>query len=252
VNKTPAWQPVRRSDIRVTRDMTDRTKTPARFAGRLAAAAFVRGIRQRHEARKTMQTPLERYFRRGAAMLAFASHIHRHENRLSLLVERHTHPTTRERTVLRSSPVWRDAAAPAVRLLTSPRLPQVERIMARERRVESSATIQTLIERVVDERRGERSGQQPAPARIAPPPSVPMIVRTTPPQPRAVEPAATAPLGRSGAEPWNAFPGRGRSVAAGPAEAVPLSPSQIGRLTEQVVNAIDRRFTAHRERHGRI
>ena len=232
--------------------MAERMTKPVRFSGCLSAARFVRGIRQRHEARGMVRAPLERFFRRSSATLAFASHIHRHEYRLGLLFERHSHPTARERIVLRSSLVWRNGVAPATRLAALPRLPQVERIIARERRVESTATIQTLIERVVGERRGERSGRQQPAALIAPAPSVPMTVRTAPPLPRVPEQAPLTPPVRPGPESWSGFPARVRSIAASPAEVVPLSPSQIGRLTEQVVNAIDRRFTAHRERHGRI
>jgi hypothetical protein len=33
---------------------------------------------------------------------------------------------------------------------------------------------------------------------------------------------------------------------------IPLTPSELSRLTDHVVTAIDRRFIAHRERHGRI
>jgi hypothetical protein len=232
--------------------MAERMTTPARFTGCLSAARFVRGIRRRHEARGTARAPLERFVRRSAATLAFASHIHRHEYQLRLLFERHSHPTTRERTVLRSSLVVHTRVAPAAGLSALPRMAQVERIIARERRVESTATIQSLIERVVGDRRGERSGRHQAIARIVPAPSVPMIVRTAPPLPRLSEQGATTPPERPRAEPWSAFPTRARSVAASPAEPILLSPSQIGRLTEQVVNAIDRRFTAHRERHGRI
>ena len=39
------------------------------------------------------------------------------------------------------------------------------------------------------------------------------------------------------------------SAAAVP---IPLTPVELNRVTDHVVNAIDRRFTAHRERHGRI
>ena len=252
MSDTPAgnWPP--RRDLRVARDMAERMTKPARFTGCLSASRFVRGIRQRHTARGTVRAPLERFFRRSSAMLAFASHIHRHEYRLGLLFERHSHPATRERTVLRSSVFWRNGVAPAVRLSALPRLPQVERIVARERRVDSTATIQTLIERVVGERRGERLRRQQPAARIAPAPSVPMIVRTAPSLSRPMEQASATPPARPTPEPWSGFPARVRSAAASPAETVPLSPSQIGRLTEQVVNAIDRRFTAHRERHGRI
>jgi hypothetical protein len=40
--------------------------------------------------------------------------------------------------------------------------------------------------------------------------------------------------------------------AASAAATIPLSPSELARLTDDVVRAIDRRFTAHRERRGVI
>jgi hypothetical protein len=43
----------------------------------------------------------------------------------------------------------------------------------------------------------------------------------------------------------------GRHAAASTA-TIPLSPSELSRLTDDVVRAIDRRFTAHRERRGVI
>ena len=42
--------------------------------------------------------------------------------------------------------------------------------------------------------------------------------------------------------------GASRSAAAAP--TIPLSPSELARLTDDVVRAIDRRFVAHRERRG--
>jgi hypothetical protein len=33
---------------------------------------------------------------------------------------------------------------------------------------------------------------------------------------------------------------------------IPLTPSELNQITDHVVGTIDRRFTAHRERHGRI
>jgi len=44
----------------------------------------------------------------------------------------------------------------------------------------------------------------------------------------------------------------GARQATTPAATIPLSPSELSRLTDDVVRAIDRRVTAHRERRGVI
>ena len=44
----------------------------------------------------------------------------------------------------------------------------------------------------------------------------------------------------------------GARHATTPAATIPLSPSELSRLTDDVVRALDRRFTAYRERRGAI
>jgi hypothetical protein len=65
---------------------------------------------------------------------------------------------------------------------------------------------------------------------------------------RSVQTAATKPV----AAAPDASGSRGTSPVPQPGSPVPLSPGELGRLTDEVVRAIDRRIVAQRERKGVI
>jgi hypothetical protein len=238
-------------DLRVTRDPAGWPRR--RVAGGPPApssADFARGILRRYGGRRGVRRPLDRIFRRSAAIAAFAGSYHRHEHWLGLRLERQLLPVLRERSVLRTSLFWRVAPPVSVQPAT-PRPAFVERIFARERRTESTVTIRSLVERVVGARRAGRQGSEPIAARPEPAPAIPMIVRKPAAPPALPERPAAPAAERFTAEPWATPRPRARGPLAA-ADAIPLSPVQINRLTDQVVDAIDRRFTAYRERRGRI
>ena len=251
MSNTRVRSPTSRRTLRVTQDVAGWLGRRAGLVAPPSASEFVLGILRRYDGRRAIRAPLERFCRRGSAMLALTSHFHRHQHWLGLHLERHLHRPLRERIVQRSSLVWRVAAPPAATATAAAPAPAfVERIFSRERRIESTATIQSLVERVVNERHAGRPGAEPAIARIKAAPAIPMLVRKPPAPPTSPEQIASPRTEGFATESWGSQRLRARNVES--PEAAPFSPAQISRLTDQVVNAIDRRFTAHRERHGRI
>ncbi len=71
-----------------------------------------------------------------------------------------------------------------------------------------------------------------------------MIERDTPARFKKAEPAAVS------STPVQVFTPAARPTS--PAQPIPLSPSELNRLTEQVVRTIDQRIVSHRERMGVI
>ena len=126
----------------------------------------------------------------------------------------------------------------------------VQRIVARERRVESSTTMRDVLRDAVA-RQPERAGAPPA----SPPPSARArpaemaVHRLRAPTPEAARTAPPAAPGREADErvvrPILVRPAAIDATAA-------LSATELGRVTDHVVRAIDRRFVAQRERRGRI
>jgi hypothetical protein len=211
--------------------------------------AFVQGVLLRHGGRHPALQPLDRVFRRPFFATVFARHTHRHDQRVNLRIGFGLQPLLRQREIVRPFLVWH-AATPVPAAAAAPqRSPDlVTRILARERRVESAATIHTLLERVVRER--DRAKPGPSTPPMPPPaPAVPMIVRRPAAPPVAGEASRPRPPVRPDLVDWD-LPAASRPAAA-PAP-IPLGPTELSRLTDQVVRAIDHRFTAHRERHGRI
>jgi len=122
----------------------------------------------------------------------------------------------------------------------------IDHLTARERRIESSTTVKDLLTRVI-ERRAVTMPRR-AGAAFRPAPAVPMMVRRLPaPAAQDAPKPASPPRPR---DDWTT-PAAPKLTQTAPTP-IPLTPSELGRLTEHVVGALDRKFTAHRERFGSI
>jgi hypothetical protein len=241
-------------DIRVARGIARGIATRARLQRRpiiASTAAFVRELLLRHGGRRSLLWPLDRAFRRSFFSAVFASHTHRHDQRANLRVTLGVQPLLRQREIIRPFLAWRVPAPPAPATALALRTPDlVTRLLARERGVESATTIRTLVERVVRERSRAEPETSIRPASVRPAPAVPMIVRRPAAPPASGEASHPRPPGRPDPSDWGRPVTRPQPAAA--PVPIPLTPGELGRLTDHVVSAIDRRFTAHRERHGRI
>jgi hypothetical protein len=211
-------------------------------------ASFVCSVLLRHRGRRNVLQPLDRVFRRPFFAVVFARHTHQHDERVNLQIGLRLQPLLRQREIVRPFLVWRVAAPAPVAAASSQRSPDlVTRIIARERRVESAATIHSLLERVV---RGRDRAEPCAPIPARPAPAVPMIVRLPAAPAAPGEASRPGPPSHTDVADWG-VPTMPPRLTAVPAP-IPLNPTELNRLTDQVVRAIDHRFTAHRERHGRI
>ena len=227
-------------------------RLPRRAALASSHANFARAIVARYGVRRGAARPLDRAFRRIGAPTACIAHNTRNDFRFGIVrVDVRLRRQLRIREAARPFLVWRPTtgATPIPDTLQAPGL--IERIFARERRVESTIAIRSMIERHTSERRvsySPASGTGHTP--VKPAPAVPMIVRHSPP-PAQVEqqPAPHLPK-RQTQDEWSNAPPRARAHAR--AMPIPLTPSELNQITDHVVGTIDRRFTAHRERHGRI
>ena len=242
MNKIPAAALSR--DIRVTRawrTALGSKRQGSRISG-FAAAVLARYARNV----ATLFGP-ERVMRRHAARAASVRHFHRDggvtvQPRFDIRLI----PVVRTRAIPATLAPWRvttpssDAPAPP------PRHAALQRIMARERRLDSTTPMQSVLHDIValPLLGGETSH---VPVRVK---KLEMAVRRPP------APVAEAPPPRSkvadpaGAGDWNSAPSTSRPVTI--AASFPLSATEIGRVTDHVVRAIDRRVVAIRERHGRI
>jgi hypothetical protein len=250
VNKTGSPIRALQRDIRVARGIATRARLQRRpIVG--STAAFVRGVLLRHGGRRPLLRPLDRAFRRPFFAAVVTRHTHRHDQRASLRINLGVQPLLRQREIVRPFLAWRVPATLPSPIAPAWRTPDlVTRILARERRVESATTIRTLVERIVRERSRAEPETSTPPASVRPVPAVPMIVRRPAAPVASSEATRPRPPGRPDLADWGAPAATPRPPAA-PAP-IPLTPSELGRLTDHVVSAIDRRFTAHRERHGRI
>jgi hypothetical protein len=214
--------------------------------------AFARAIIARYRGRRGAARPLDRAFRRISAPTPFICHNMRNDIRLgNVRVDVRLQRQLRIRQAPRPLLAWRrtSGVAPVPGALPKPGL--IEPIFARERRVESTISICSIIERQSSARRVSYS---PAPttakAAVKPVPAVPMIVRHLPPPAPAEQQTVPHPPNRRTPDEWSDAPLRARAQAK--AAPIPLTPAELNHITEHVVGAIDRRFVAHRERHGRI
>jgi hypothetical protein len=238
-----AWR-----DPRVTTGFFSRIRGLRRRAIRGTAASFVREIMGRHGRCCAAIVPVDRASRQLRVPPGIAYHTHHHEYRLALRLGVRLTRQVRGRALARPFLAWRSAAATAPgQTAQSMQIGLLDRIFARERRIESTTTVREMLERVIAERgvTTDRVGAPPPAQRPAP--AIEMVVRRE----IAMQPAET-PLRRSGVRPeiddWRAAPTR--LLKAEPIAPIPLTPAELGQLTDQVVNTIDRRFVAYRERRG--
>jgi len=249
VNNAHSPTPPPQRDIRVARGIATRARLQRRPIID-NTAAFVHGVLLRHGGRRAVVRPLDRAFRRPFFIAVFARHTHRHDQRANLRINLGLQPVLRQREIVRPFLAWRVPAPPAPTSAPAWRTPDlVTRILARERRVDSATTIRTLVERIVRERDRAEPGTLNPPTSVRPVPAVPMIGRRPAAPVASSEASRPRPPGRPDLGDWGVPVAAPRPVAPTP---IPLTPSELGRLTDHVVSAIDRRFTAHRERHGRI
>jgi len=208
----------------------------------------VQRILARHGRRIAQARSQERVFRRPPAAPGAIHYLttggHRVAWRLNVHVARHSHfHDAGRRTVM--DHIFHSRAAPA-RTLVTRRDVLIDHLTARERRIESSTTVKDLLTRVI-ERRAVTMPRR-AGAAFRPAPAVPMMVRRLPaPAAQDAPKPASPPRPR---DDWTT-PAAPKLTQTAPTP-IPLTPSELGRLTEHVVGALDRKFTAHRERFGSI
>jgi hypothetical protein len=243
--------PVPDRGLHVARALAPSILRPRRQDIGQATGAFVRAVLVRHRGRRQALQPLDRAYRRNTFATIFAQHLHRHDHRTTLRLSLGLQPLLRQREVVRPFLAWRARPLSAAPAVPAPRpFDLITRITARERRVEQATTIRALIERAV--RAGDRREGVAAPAApaIRPVAAVPMFVR------RLLSPAAARETAAARGPEQPELAGWGPSAipprAMSGVTPIPLTPSELSRLTDHVVTAIDRRFIAHRERHGRI
>jgi hypothetical protein len=236
-------------DPRVTRGFFSHIRGLRRRAiGRGTTASFVREIMGRHGRSCAAIVPVDRASRQLRVPPGIAYHTHHHEYWLALRLGVRLTRQVRGRALARPFLAWRSAAATAPRpTVQAMQISLLDRIFARERRIESTTTVREMFERIIAGRgiTRDRAGA-PSPAQ-RPAPAIEMVVRRQ----IAMQPAET-PLWRSGVRPesddGHAVPTRLRKAESTP--PIPLTSAELGRLTDQVVNTIDRRFVAYRERRG--
>ena len=237
-------------DMRVMRRW--RRGRAAQHLGSRATAFAAAILARRGRSVVTLLGP-ERTARRLHALSTAVHHHHLGDStRLALRFDIRMTPAMRARA--QPAPFLPWIAAPAAAMtLPAPaaaRLSLVQRIVARERRVETSMMMR-------EERRAAVAQQREYAGAPALPPAAPwrarpveMIVhRQRPPAPEAAR-AATPAAPQEAANERVVWPSVVRlPTVQAPA---PLSAAELGRVTDHVVRAIDHRFLAQRERRGRI
>jgi hypothetical protein len=211
-------------------------------------------IRARHARGVATLFGPERATRRLRAIAA-ATHRHFHQGdrqHFSLRFDMRLAPVVRVRAAPQPLLSWEPASDFAGAQPTAPpsaRLSIVERIFARERRVETLMTMREALREVVTRRRGGGASAPPPPPTPSARP-VEMVVRhpaSSPPETaRAAPPDAPHEETSERLLRPNIFT---RPAVQTPAA---LSAAELGRVTDHVVCAIDRRLVAQRERRGKI
>ncbi|MBS0559286.1 MAG: hypothetical protein JSR21_04450 [Proteobacteria bacterium] len=245
-----AWMP---RGLRRLRTLSDAPSALPRRMARAGAAAFADAVRARHAARAASAPgPEQAMRRRSTPAPSWTQHVHLHAAARRIALSLRLQPLLRLRADAAPAAPWRPAypAAPPARPPVSAHTRLIERVVAREHRVHSVVTARELM----------RDAAAPPPAaRADAPPSAPraqpvlMAVRRAP-APPAAPPSAAASTTHDAPPP---VPLRARLVAdnavrAAAPGAIPLSLGEIGRLTDHVVRAIDRRALAERERRGGV
>jgi hypothetical protein len=213
---------------------------------------FVASILARHTIGRSRPLGPERVMRRPVATES-ASNAHHYLFQLPLALTLHLARPSRIRRV--AALFLRRQLAPSSEQLAPPRASvhtqMVERILAREHRVHAISRTREIFgwnsPAHTPTRAAERVPTAPA---FRPVEFIPRRPPPRAPQPAAVPPAPAALAQQSPAAPiWigAAAPPR-PPVATAP---IPLSPAELGRLTNQVMRAIDKRVVAVRERQGR-
>jgi hypothetical protein len=195
----------------------------------------------------------ERATRRLRAIAA-ATHRHFHQGdrrHFSLRFDVRLAPAVRVRTAPQPLLPWEPGSGVAGAQPNAPRaarLSIVERIFTRERRVETRMTMREALREIVTQRAAGGPSAPPPPTPSARP--VEMVVRSPPASrresPRAAPPDAPREETSERILRPNIF-----TRPAVQARAA-LSAAELGRVTDHVVRAIDRRLVAQRERRGKI
>jgi hypothetical protein len=235
--------------MRVTRQRSRRSRRP-----HSPAAEFVAAVVARHTRGVASWFAPERAARRPHAIPA-AVHHHLHQGdrqHFSLRFDIGLAPALGVRVEPTLFRPWKPAPPTAVAPLPAPAAPRrslVQRIVGRERRVETRMTMRKVLRDAVTR---QREGADALPVPPSPPRARPveMVVHrlriAAPELARAAPPAG--PRGEAGERVLqpSVFRSTGTPVPA------PLSAAEIGRVTDHVVRAIDRRLVAQRERRGKI
>lgn len=234
--------PFRRAarNMRVTRPWRQPRRSRCRDRG---VAAFVAALLARHTRGLTTLFGPERIMRRQRAYAATAQHFHQGDTtQVALRFDLRLSPTTRMRVQSAPFQSWTASdgdAGPAPRPVAHLKL--LQRIVARERRVQTTAAMPDVLRAAL--------ALAPAPVPLSRARPVEMVVRrqrTAADDTTRSRPAAPRPE----QDPWLVPPVAVRA-AAGAASSM-LSATELGRVTDHVMRAIDRRFVAQRERRGRI
>lgn len=236
-------------DIRVTRPWRSVRGSRARGS---RVAAFVASLLARHARGVTTLFGPERVMRRQLAHAVAARHYHQGDTtRLALRFDIRLAPVTRTRAEAAPFLPWRATpdgdAAPTARPTAHSEM--VRRIVARDRRVRTATTMREVL------REATAPQATLAGAQAVPPPPLPrtrpveMVVHR-PRNPAYDASARTPPTlsTRPETEERTVLPVIRQAATASPQ----LSVTELGRVTDHVVRAIDRRFVAQRERRGRI
>ncbi len=216
------------------------------------AETFALGILQRHSSTYVGVAPVEAILR--ARPDPAVANIFQMFNALALRIELVSQRASNQR----APGAGRSLPAPAFtfkrtdreRSPTSPGHAIVERLFAREHRIES------LLERELAPAPSATDSSGQATARAAPVPAgwspVEMVLRKeVGPSQRAEPPSRSARESAPSAARGPAGPEVVRTIPFAPA-ATPLSAGELGRITDEVVRMIDRRIIAQRERKGGI
>jgi len=227
--------------------------TPVRRAHHSRVAALVDHILGRHGRGYAAVSPLDRVLRLQRPGVAVNRHQHIHRPMfLRLAFAPRTPPPPIQRAAAATPGWWR----------------AMERVVTETRR-ETTREVATLIERLVArERRIETRVESPPPmvaitkneAASTAPAAVPpfraadmFVVRRSPTVSSAQEHATPEPAAAALRPVPVTAEGSRRQPAVGAASMpIPLSPAELGRLTDEVVRSIDRRLVSYRERHGEI
>jgi hypothetical protein len=218
-------------------------------------SGFVAAVLARHASGNARVPGTDRVTRRhGMLGASVARHTHLHVLQMRVHLAFRLAPHFRTRPDAAPLRAWARPGGDGESLHpTSAHARMLERIVARERRVHTTANIRELLRDAVTASAAPRRtpSSDAAPAPPPRPHAVEMVVRrssnTIAPEAPAAPPTAPPATPR---DTW-AIP----LTPLRPSPSItpiPLSPIELGRLTDRVVRALDRRAMAERERQGRV